>query len=337
MNRLNRCVVIFLLGSQLFPFSGGQDSPSVANKAAEYQVFTHSVIKAPKKTNQEGYKAVIPYEDGFLAAGSGGRIDRISSSGEITKSVTFPGENFNSLAYLGEAVIAGGNNGALMISSDNGLFRKVESGTNSNINSLTVFNGRIIAGGDHGEIITSEGRDSFEKIKPGLKGNIVSFSARKSACYGVTDEGEIVHSVDGIKWDIMDFNQVYSGFYKPCYFTKVLVTENRIAITGLRDDGSPVLMFSNQGRVWTERHLNYTNEQGFTDFLTGIPNDIFYDKPEDCYYLACSDGKLLKLPACSHCNKLEVLCRENLEGISLRKNTLMAVGENFIIKTIDIR
>jgi hypothetical protein len=337
MTILSRNSLIIFAVTQFIAFIVGQGSPSGAFIAPEGRDFTRETIYTAKRMKPEGYRAVISYGDGFLAAGSGGRMDRISASGEIIKSETIPGEAFNSLYSDEQTFIAAGDKGTLLISSENGKFRKVESGTGSDINSLTVFRGKIIACADHGEIIVGDFQGSFKMIKPGLKGNIVSLSAGRSGCYGVTDAGEIVHSADGLKWEITDFNQVYAGYYKPCRFTQVLATENRVAITGYGDDGSPVMFFSNQGNVWTERPLNYTDELGITGFLEAIPNDLLYDEFSDQFFVACSKGRLMKLPSCSHCNKVADFQVYDLEGISVNENVMVVVGENFFIKVLNIR
>jgi hypothetical protein len=285
----------------------------------------------------EGYRTVIRYEDGFIAAGSGGQIDWFSVSGKKTKSENYPGENFNCLLEYNQMIVAAGDGGSILVSYDKGIFRKIESGSLRNINSLAVFNGIIIAGADQGEIITGDGMAPFKKKHLNLKGNIVSVAARTSDCYGVTDQGEIIYTKDGSDWEITDFNKVYSGYYKACYFTRVLVTENRIAVTGIRNDGSPVMMFSSQGKVWTERTLLYTDEQGKTDILVDTPNDIFYDNIGDQFFLACTNGKLMKLPSCPHCNEMVMVSMEDLAGIACNENTMITVGGNFFVKTIIIR
>ena len=296
-----------------------------------------SLVSPLNRINSEGYRAVIRYENGFIAAGSRGRIDRISASGKILKSEIFPGEYFNCLLSNDQMVIAAGENGILLISSEGEIFRKVDSNTHENINSLSLFKGIIIAGTDHGEIISGDGIGSFKITRLALKGNIKSVSARQSDCFGITDEGEIIHSSDGSKWDIFDFNKVYSGYYKPCFFSKILATEDRIVITGIHNDGSPVLMFSNQGNVWTERPLNYTDDQGIEGYLTDIPRDIGYDDLNDEFYIACTNGKLMKLPSCSQCNRLAALTEEDLTGISYNGNTMLIVGGNFFIKAVNMR
>jgi hypothetical protein len=296
------------------------------------------LLSSPANGNKtEGYRSVITYKDGFIAAGSGGQIDWISVSGRKTKSEIFPGENFNCLLEYNQMIVATGEGGSILVSSEKGIFRKVESGTIRNINSLAVFNGIIIAGADQGEIVTGDESGSFKRKHLNLKGNIVSVSARASDCYGVTDQGEIIYTKNGSDWEITDFNKQYSGYYKPCYFTRVLVTENRIAVTGIRNDGSPVMMVSSKGKVCTERALNYTDDQGREDILVDSPNDIFYDPLGDQFFLACTSGKLMKLPSCPHCNEMAIVSMEDLEGIACNENTMIIIGENFFIKVLVYR
>lgn len=285
----------------------------------------------------EGYIAVTGYQDGFIAAGSGGRIDRISLSGVVSKTEIFKGEDFNCIYSSDRMIIAAGNNGTIMISPDGGEFRKIDSGTGRNINSVASFKGKIIAGADEGEIILADEKEAGRKIKLAVKGNIVSLSAGASVCYGVTDKGEIIHSADCFNWDIVDFNQVYSGYYKECSFRKVVLSETSILIAGVRIDGIPILLFSGYGNVWSEKNLFYTGDDGEPGVLEDTPNDVIYDGPEDQFFLACANGKLMKLNSCPQCNKMTVLSREDLTGISSNGNTILVVGDNYFIQSIVIR
>jgi len=326
----------FILVSSLFfvlPCKTGSTLAAMdADSGREHSSCSYAVPE--NKSKPEGYTAIISYQDGFLAAGSDGRIDRISKTGTITTFEKFPEERLNCLLSYHQTVIAAGDNGSILISSNQGV-SKVNSGTDKNIHTLALFKEEIIAGADQGEILIGDKKGLFRKIRLSLKGNIVSLSARSSDCYGVTDEGEIIHTTDGIHWDIFDFNGFYSGYYKPCRFTRVLATENRIAVTGRHEDGSPVLLFSTQGNVWAERALEYTNDQVMTASLEDIPYDLFYDSVEDQYILCCSKGKVMIIPSCSHCNKLMVCSTEDLRGIAGIGNVLMLVGENYYLKAIN--
>jgi hypothetical protein len=333
MSFLKPGALMLIMGSILL-FSRVTGSVNVSNISPDSD---QACVASMKEGKSAGYTSVTRYKDGFLAAGSDGRMDWISITGKITKSKSFPGESFNCVFSDDKIIIAAGDNRSMRISNDGELFRKIENGLNRNINSLTLFKGNIIAGADDGIIIYGDPDGVLKETKLNLKGNIVSVSSRISDCYGVTDEGEIIHTKDGILWDIFDFNRVYSGYYKTCFFNKVLVTENRIAVAGIHADGSPVLMFSNQGGVWTERPLNYTDDQGANLFLSDQPNDILYDDVADQFYLACNGGHLMQLPSCSHCNKVASFQVGDIEGISLFDNTMLIVGSNYFIKSINIR
>ena len=284
----------------------------------------------------KGYNAAVAYADGFVVAGSEGRIDRISKSGAVVKSEKFAGVEFNALVVHDQTIVAAGEKGTLLVSLNNGEFKPIDSGTDKTIHTLAFFNDKIIAGTDQGEIVAGTENGTFHKIPLALKGNIVSLSANASECYGVTDAGEIIRSKDGIQWNIIDFNAQYAGYYKPCAFTRVLAMNDRIAIAGEKDDGSPVLFFSTQGNVWTDRILDYTNDERQMNSPTEILNDIYYYYPEDLYFLACNKGIMMQIPSCSHCNKLIPIGTDDLRCMAFNGNVLLFAGSNYCIKAVDM-
>lgn len=327
MSFLNTRFFSVILGVLFLSNTGTKDYSAFSNVANENQIAANS-----DKSN--GYRAIDKSEEGFIAIGSGGRIDRISASGKITKSEKITGENFNCILVHKKDAFVGGDKGTIIIYSDKGTFRKVKSDTDKNINSLTLFKGAIVAGADEGVILLGDENGSFRRIYLSVNGNIVSVSANGNDCFGATDEGEIVHTTDGVNWNVININEVYAGYYKPCSFTSIVVTENRIAVAGVNDDGSSVLMFSSQGNVWTERTLNYNDDNGMQSSLMDKPNSIFYDDLRDQFYLACDNGKLMSIPSCSHCNKVGQISDKNLTGISAIKENLLIVGEDFYIEEI---
>ena len=287
-------------------------------------------------SGQEAYTVVVPAGEGFLAGGPGGKLDWISAGGTITRSEILKGEAIHSLLATGHRILVAGKQGSLLIGSDQDAFRKIASGTDLNINSLAEFRQKIVAGCDHGGILLGDTQGIFTYVPLDLKGNIVSVSANSTDCYGVSDQGEIIHSGDGLKWDIFDFNRAYSGYYKACRFTKALVTEKQVAVIGLEEDGQPAMYFSSGGKVWTERSLIYKDGQGMSRHLADTLNDLYYDQRQDRFYLVSNHGKLMILPSCSHCNELYELAPENLYGISGNANSIIVVGEKGFLKISDM-
>jgi hypothetical protein len=302
--------------------------------------FFHCTISlaadSTEPSRPKGYNAAVAYADGFMVAGSEGRIDRISKAGAVVKSEKFAGVEFNALVVHDQTIVAAGEKGTLMISSNNAEFKPIDSGTDKTIHTLAFFNDKIIAGTDQGEIVAGTEKGTFHKIPLALKGNIVSLSANASECYGVTDAGEIIRSKDGIQWNITDFNAQYAGYYKPCAFTRVLAVDGRIAIAGKREDGAPVLFFSTQGNVWTDRKLDYSDDERQMNSPTEILNDIYYYYPEDLYFLACNNGIMMQIPSCSHCNKLIPIGTDDLRCMAFNGNVLLFAGSNYCIKAVDM-
>jgi hypothetical protein len=293
-----------------------------------------SMVDYQLKSNLSGYEAILSYQRGFLAAGSDGRIDWISESGIVEQTTKPQSASINALLSVGNKVLAAGNKGVLLFSSDNGAFKLLESGTNQTINALTYFKKNIIAGADQGLVLVGSLGEPLSPCQLALKGNVVSVSSNESVCFGVTDQGEIIHTTDGLNWTIFDYNDFYFGYYKPSYFTSVLVTDKQIAVAGIKEDGMPVLLFSAQGNVWTDRALAYIDDEGISIFSKDIPLTIYYDVIEDQFVLACTNGTLQFVPACSHCNKVVHYSTEALTGIASNEHTWMIVGTSYFIKAI---
>jgi len=281
------------------------------------------------------YSNVFSQSDGFIAITNDGRIDWISDNGTVIKTKSLKGEEFQTALLNDEQLIVAGVQGSLFYFQNDAAFQKIESATTQTINCLAQFKNQIIAGYDNGELRIVNPGEPFKSIKLSLKGNIVSISSNTSVCYGVTDEGEIIHTSDGLNWTIFDFNEVYDGYYKACSFEKVLVTPKQIAVIGKNVDGLPVLFFSSVGNVWSERPLNYSDEQGFNAQLGEIPNDIYYDSLNDQFILICTHGMIMTIPSCSHCNKIYKITDKNLRGISGNEHALILVGDDNFIMTIN--
>lgn len=237
--------------------------------------------------------------------------------------------DFNALVRYDDGICVAGDSGNIFISTDGETFQKAKCESNDPIHSLVYFQGKILAGSSDGQLLVGDESGTFRKIQLAVGGNIVSLSARASECFGVTDQGEILRSSDGINWNVFDFNSYYKGYYKPCQFTCVLAEENQLAVAGKHDDGSPVLMLSSQGSVWTERSLDFTDDNGGLPSLIGIPTSICRDASEDRLLVACSKGQIMLIPSCSHCNKLLSVSNEDITGISKNGNFWLIVGDGF--------
>ena len=279
---------------------------------------------------------VISSTNGFVTITNSGRIYWISDSEETPHTKNMNGEAFCCLINRQQQIIVADELGSLLYFENATTFKKIDRSTNNPINCLTLFKNRIIAGHNRGELSVENENGSFDVIHLDLKGDIVSLSSRSDECYGVTNQGEIIHSMNGIDWTIFDFNKVYAGFYKACTFIKVEATPDQIAVVGKNSDGLPVLFFSSKGNVWSERALDYANDQGFYVTLKEMPSDICYDATYDRFLLSFAKGRLMIIPSCSHCQKVYQITDENLFGLTINESKLIVVGTNKFFKIINL-
>jgi len=292
--------------------------------------------KAALAPDIKGYRDIVFYKGKFLAVGTDGRIDYIDNAGEKTPVFSPCKNNLNCIIGDDQILIVGGDNGTILLSSDGQVFSKVESVTDKNINGIAVKRDLVIAVADQGTILVSGSVGTWNCKHLDVKGNIVSITANDSFFFGITDSGEIIKSSDGLNWGITDYNQVYSGYNKSCRFDKVLAAGDRIAIIGSHDDGSPAVLFSSLGNVWTERSLIYNDDHGMIRFLTNKPNDIIYDPDGDQFLLACDNGEIFSLPSCTKCNESVTISTDDLYAIILTENRLLSIGEEFSVNIIKL-
>ena len=55
-------------------------------------------------------------------------------------------------------------------------------------------------------------------------------------------------------WDIIDFNKIIPVITNHVLLQKWLLLQINIAVIGRQNDGETILIFSTQGKVWTERN-----------------------------------------------------------------------------------
>jgi hypothetical protein len=288
------------------------------------------------QTTKADYRAVAGYEGEFVAVTSGGRLDRISASGEVVSSRRVPNVTLNALIFCGTTLVAAGDRGVLYFIPAGQEPRRVKSPITANIRSLALFRGRVVAGADGGRVLVGDENGSFTTTTLAVKGNIVSVSGGALGCYGVTDRGEVIRSDDLVTWDVFDFNAFYDGYYPPRRLTAVCVTDQQVAIVGQSEQGVPVMSLSSGGDVWAERNLDYTDSHGLPSVLQNTPRAIIYEAEWERFLLACDGGVVMSIPACSHCNALfDLPTTRDLTALAKSGNSVLVVGHNSTIIPFD--
>lgn len=281
-----------------------------------------------------GYRGTVAHEDGYIAVDSAGRVDWLLKDASIYQSAPLPATDLRCIVSTPESIVVGGANGALFVSTNNATFTRVDCKTDYTLHALALFNNKVLIGSDQGMLYTYD-KGKVSSIQLPLKGNIRSLCARESDCFGVTDEGEIIHSTDGKEWTVFDFNEYYKGYYDASSFTRVASSGDRIFVTGTKQNGLPIVIFSSEGTVWVERTITYSDEQGRITNLETPIYDMAYDVNTDLFVLTCANGLLMTIPSCSHCNKAFYPSYDHLTGVARNKETFLIVGTNGFRRTLE--
>lgn len=278
------------------------------------------------------YKAVVAYQNGYVAVGQGCGIVYFSQEGDILSSI--PAEKtgkLNDLVLWNDMLVAGGEGVLVSVKGDELQIKKLDK----EIFSMTVFKGKLIAaagsvgGSSGGELLIFNDPDAeaVEK-KLGLKGQAVKVSSSNNDCYGVTSEGEIFYSKDGANWRSLDFNANYAGYYSPISSAVICVAPTSIALAAVDQNGQPAFYTSSRGTVWSPRLLVWT-EDGEQKMLEDLPLGLEYDALADQFIMTCTAGTVFTLPACSHCNtRLSVPANEIYDVAVGNDGMLMVVGSD---------
>ncbi len=140
---------------------------------------------------------------------------------------------------------------------------------------------------------------------PEVRGKVIGLSFNDFATFGLTDAGEIFWTRDSVRWEVVDFNEAYRGYYQPVRFVGIAAGKGSVAIVGTYEKtGAPAMFVSSRGNVWTERGLTYSQGEELFE-LTETPLSVRADLERDEFVITCTDGVLFFVPPCSHCNRKE--------------------------------
>lgn len=290
-----------------------------------------SHLSPPKKTSevQEGYRAVCAGGTSYIAVGTGGRIDRIKPDKTVARLPAVTTDCLNGVISANGIDVTVGNGGVILFAKNGGDFKPAESGTNKSLYGVTAFNGTFWAAGAGGVLLNSSDGEHWTLMDSGIKNNILSISANDKMCMAVTREGQILMSTDGKKWIVTDYNKLYEGYSELCWFQDIRACGEAFLLVGeyQKHPGVPAILSSDTGEVWREYAFSKINDKPGEESYPLTVNAVTVDW--DQLIAACNGGKLLTVTECSECNKLDILCSQNINDMVSTDGFLVLVGNGF--------
>lgn len=282
-----------------------------------------------------GYASVVSLGDGFLAAGTGGRLDKIRADGEVTPLEVPTKENLLDIFHQEGLTLVCGENGTLLYSREGQPFQQSFVKETGAISQLAAFQGRFYACADKGRILVSDDGQTWTAQKIEIDSDFLGIAANEQCLMAVTRETDLLTSTDGQEWKTINFNEKYDGFYDRRTFTGICSLGDTLFIYGQMEDrpGEPYVMFTEAADVWFFKALTNINGKEFSNFMplsiraVGLVGDQLA--------AVCDKGRLLTITECTVCNQMSESEGAQWNDIAMRDGQVLLVGQDFQWKCIE--
>lgn len=171
----------------------------------------------PVRGQELPYRAAIPLEEGFVAAG--GRFARLDQEGLVL---------YEKPLEVPVTALCRWQGRMLALCADGGI-----------------------------KELDAKGDVRASLPMPSCRGRIRDLASDGERLAGVSDRGELVLSRDGSTWTVLDFNAEYAGFYPRMDFVAISAGGGSLMVAGTGEDGRPQVFVSSRGSVWNARSLAY--------------------------------------------------------------------------------
>ena len=275
-----------------------------------------------------GYRAVAAWDMDFLAVGTGGRVALLTPEGGEQRIPSPTAAHLHDvLTENGTAWIVG--DAGTVLHYDGTRFASLSAASGANLYTVVKFGDRLYLGGSGGRLYVGSGNGLWKRVSVRLRGDITGLAATDKRLVGVTSRGETFTTADGDTYTVVSCSPTAA---EAVSFSALGVGDHMFYASGTRADGTPVVMTTIYGGVWSERPLDYIDGAGYDPRGLTV-RGMAWDGGQ--MMLACNDGQVLMLPDCTKCNHLETVATAALTDTSYNGGKLAAVGESWDFSVVD--
>ena len=332
---LLRTLSLLLAFALLLSCAGCKWNPGKTAEPEEPEEPEEPVVEEPVDDGPVGYTCADLLGEGFIACGSGGRVDTITVDGEVTTLDSGTSVRLNSVFTEDENILIAGDGGTLLMSNDAGAsFRKVNCGATGNLNGAAVFNDTMFAAGEEG-IIFRQDAAGWKKLQMETNHEIISLAVTNYCIVAVTAETDVYYSEDGEDWEYMNFNEDYDGLYPRYVFTKAVGAGETFFVIGYQAENPelPLIMFTETCQVWMQKEMMKINDEPVTGEENIHIHDIGFNVDQIVGVL--DDGRVLSITECSVCNEeMQLDEQKGLWATAVNEKGVLVCGEDFFSRVL---
>ena len=281
-----------------------------------------------------GYTDAAVSRDGFLAVGTGGRIDRISADGTRT-SLSCPTEEDLLSVWSGDGYdLIAGRRGTLLCSTDGTQFEAATAPTQADLTGAVRYLGAFYVAGYDGGIYRSTDLRRWQDVWTGECG-LIGLAGMDYGIAAVSAAGDVAFSENTRNWTYQNFNRDYEGLYPDYTFTRVVGAGQSFFVLGYETEqpNVPLMMYTEDTEVWMQRPLNMVDNESVQPEDTWRILDLGFHT--DQMIASCDAGRILTLPGCVACNKSDRLAGAgDLRCLAVRETEILAAGTDFFFQVV---
>ena len=292
----------------------------------------------PVVVEPAGYLSAVPFGEGFIACGTGGRIDFISVQGEIRHLESGTKADLRSVYADYPNILVSGENGTVLISTDAGeSFTPMGLSADLDLNGAVEYRGMLFCAGSGGSIYRLDS-NGWKKARIPTNNDIISLIITRKYLVAISAETDVLLSENGTKWEHMNFNEEYEGLYPPYVFTRAVGAGETFFVLGYDEQtpNLPLIMYTDTGEVWMQKPISIINGE----YITGEENlsihDICFNTDQIVGML--DDGRILAITDCFKCNEeMQLDQHYDLWATAIREEGVLVCGEDFFSRVLSRR
>ena len=298
-----------------------------------------AVEEVPEPVSADGYTGYRDADvlgEGFVAVGTGGRIDLISVGGEVKTVESGTKEDLRCVYAETSNVAVSGTGGTLLVSYDSGeSFTAMDVGAKGDLNGVTAYEDVLYAAGEGG-VIYRNAAGAWEAMQMETRHDFIGIVSTKYCIAAITEETDICISTDGEAWEYMNFNEEYDGLYPRYVFTRAVGAGETFFILGYEEEhpNIPILFYTETGEVYMEKGMSKINGEYASEEMDLHIHDICFNI--DQIVGVMNDGRVLAITDCMECNEEKVLDEaKDLWATAAQEQGVLLCGEDFYSLVMD--
>ncbi len=297
---------------------------------------TQEILEPVTEDGYIGYRDADAVGDGFVAVGTGGRIDYITVGGEVLSRESGTKEDLRCVYAQTPNVVVSGANGTLLVSNDGAeSFSALDVGTKSDLNAATAYHDTLYAAGEGG-VIYREANGGWDALQMETDHDFIGLVSTNYCIAAITAETDICISTDGQEWEYTNFNEEYDGLYPRYVFTRLVGAGGTFFVLGYDEEhpNLPLIMFTETGEVYMQKELTKINEEPLSEEMDLHIHDISFNV--DQIVGVMDDGRVLAITDCMVCNEEKQLEEDaDLWATAAQEAGVLLCGADFYSRVLD--